>query len=74
MNNSAFWSMVLVLAALTAGCGKGPDTTRPLQEATPATEKGAPAARRPQISVCGLPALWQPHISGVTLTEHGRRI
>lgn len=44
MNNSAFWPVVLVLAALTAGCGKGPDTTRPSQEATPATEKGAPAA------------------------------
>ncbi|MHC4399825.1 MAG: formylglycine-generating enzyme family protein [Planctomycetota bacterium] len=44
MNNSAFWSVVLVLAALTAGSGKGPDTTRPSQEATPATEKGSPGA------------------------------
>jgi len=47
MNNSAFWSVVLVLAALTAGCGKGPDTTRPSQEATVATEKGPPAAQEP---------------------------
>ena len=45
VNNSAFWSVVLVLAALAAGCGKGPDTTRPSQEATPATEKVSPAAQ-----------------------------
>ncbi len=40
MNNSAFWFAVLALAALTAGCGKGPDTNGPSPEATPATEKG----------------------------------
>jgi formylglycine-generating enzyme required for sulfatase activity len=44
VKNFAFWSVVLVLAALTAGCGQGPNTTRPSQQATPATEKGPPAA------------------------------
>ncbi len=44
MNNSAFWFAVLALAALTSGCGKGPDTNGPSPEATPATEKGSPAA------------------------------
>ena len=47
MTDSAFWSVVFVLAALTAGYGKGPDTARPSQEATPATEEGAPAAEQP---------------------------
>lgn len=34
MNNLEFWSVVLVLAALTTGCGNGPVTTPPSQEAT----------------------------------------
>ena len=34
MKNSVSWSMVLVLAALTGGCGKGPDTNGPPPEAT----------------------------------------
>ena len=44
MNSSAIWCVVLVLAVLTGCCGKGPDTTRPSQEATRAAEKATPAA------------------------------
>jgi hypothetical protein len=43
MHNSAFWSVVLVLAVLTGGCGEGPDTTGPPQEVPPA-EKQATAS------------------------------
>lgn len=39
MNNSAFWSVVLVLAAFTATRGERPDTPPPSQGATPAAEE-----------------------------------
>ena len=34
MSNSAFWSVVPMLAVLTGGCGEGPDKTDPSQNAT----------------------------------------
>jgi formylglycine-generating enzyme required for sulfatase activity len=45
MNNSAFLSVVLVLAALTAGFGKGPDTTAPSPE-PPAAPEATPASAK----------------------------
>jgi len=46
MDNPALWSVVLMLAVLTGGCGKGPDTTRPSQKATPPAEEATPAGAK----------------------------
>ncbi len=39
MKDSAIWSVALVLAVLTGGCGEGPNTSGPSQETTPVLEK-----------------------------------
>ena len=45
MGRPLIWFVVLVLAALTGGCGKGPDTTGPSQEPASAAEKVLPAEK-----------------------------